>query len=186
MKKRVPLDPDRFRNWRNYSDYAGGIIADQGAHVFDGIHLLMNASYPMAVTASRKPPHREGFDTAGDGSRHSGVSGRFYRDVLRELRGHEVQEPQRSTEPARWRQGSDGYRPRRLQRLSAGRGRHSVDHKKIRTRLRLRHRSARSKFPGMRADPGHTDRPDAARISGGARRATGESLASAWQAGAVE
>jgi predicted dehydrogenase len=63
VKKRVPLDPDRFRNWRNYSDYAGGIIADQGAHVFDGIHLLMNASYPTAVTASANRPHREGFDT---------------------------------------------------------------------------------------------------------------------------
>jgi len=29
-----------------------GIVADQGAHVFDGIHLLMNASYPKAVNAS--------------------------------------------------------------------------------------------------------------------------------------
>jgi predicted dehydrogenase len=63
VQKRIPLDPDRFRNWRNYSDYAGGIIADQGAHVFDGIHLLMNASYPVAVTASANKPHREGFDT---------------------------------------------------------------------------------------------------------------------------
>jgi predicted dehydrogenase len=63
LKKRVPLDADRFRNWRNYSDYAGGILADQGAHVFDGIHLLMNASYPVAVTASANKPHREGFDT---------------------------------------------------------------------------------------------------------------------------
>jgi predicted dehydrogenase len=63
IKKRVPLDPDKFRNWRNYSDYAGGILADQGAHVFDGIHLLMNASYPSAVTASANRPHRDGFDT---------------------------------------------------------------------------------------------------------------------------
>ena len=59
----MPLDPDRFRNWRNYSDYAGGIVADQGAHVFDGIHLLMNAGYPVAVTASAGKPHQEGFDT---------------------------------------------------------------------------------------------------------------------------
>ena len=63
IEKRVPLDPDKFRNWRNYSDYAGGILADQGAHVFDGIHLLMNASYPSAVTASANRPHRQGFDT---------------------------------------------------------------------------------------------------------------------------
>jgi len=63
VEKRVPLDPDIFRNWREYSDYAGGIVADQGAHVYDGIHLLMNASYPLAVTAAGGKPHREGFDT---------------------------------------------------------------------------------------------------------------------------
>ena len=62
-KTRIPLNPDRFRHWRNYRDYAGGIVADQGAHVFDGIHLLMNASYPLAVNASGGKPHREGFDT---------------------------------------------------------------------------------------------------------------------------
>lgn len=63
MKQRIPLNPDIFRNWRNYREYAGGIVADQGAHVFDGIHLLMNASYPLAVNASANRPHREGFDT---------------------------------------------------------------------------------------------------------------------------
>ncbi len=57
------LDPDVFKNWRNYAEYAGGIIADQGAHVFDGIHLLMSASYPLAVTAAAGKPHRPGFDT---------------------------------------------------------------------------------------------------------------------------
>ena len=56
-----PFDPDRFRNWRYYSDYAGGILVDQGAHVFDGIHMLMNAGYPESVTATAGKPHR--FDT---------------------------------------------------------------------------------------------------------------------------
>jgi predicted dehydrogenase len=60
---RRPLDPDRFRNWRFYSDYAGGIVADQGAHVFDGIHLLMNAGYPLAVTAASGKPHKPKVDT---------------------------------------------------------------------------------------------------------------------------
>lgn len=60
---RRPFDADRFRQWRLYSDYAGGIIADQGAHVFDGIHLMMNASYPLAVNASAGKPHKEGVDT---------------------------------------------------------------------------------------------------------------------------
>jgi predicted dehydrogenase len=63
VKRRIPLDPDIFRNWRNYADYAGGIVADQGVHVYDGIHLLMNASCPLAVTAAAGKPHREGFDT---------------------------------------------------------------------------------------------------------------------------
>src|SRR5438045_685353 len=45
-------DPARVWHWRAYSDYSGGLVADQGAHVYDGIHLLMNASYPLAVNAS--------------------------------------------------------------------------------------------------------------------------------------
>jgi predicted dehydrogenase len=60
---RHELDVNRFRNWRLYADYAGGIVADQGAHVFDGIHLLMNASYPKAVNASGGIPHVRGVDT---------------------------------------------------------------------------------------------------------------------------
>lgn len=60
---RRPLDPQRFRNWRFFREYAGGIIADQGAHIFDGIHLLMNAGYPAAVTAAAGRPHKEGVDT---------------------------------------------------------------------------------------------------------------------------
>lgn len=61
--RKVSPDPNRFRNWRLFSDYAGGIVADQGAHVYDGIHLLMNASYPLAVTAAANRPHKEGVDT---------------------------------------------------------------------------------------------------------------------------
>jgi predicted dehydrogenase len=60
--ERRSFDPDRFRNWRYYSDYAGGILADQGAHVFDGIHMLMGAGYPSAVTAAAGRPHKAGVD----------------------------------------------------------------------------------------------------------------------------
>jgi predicted dehydrogenase len=60
--KRHPFDANRFRNWRYYSDYAGGILADQGAHVFDGIHMLMGAGYPLAVNASAGKPHKAGVD----------------------------------------------------------------------------------------------------------------------------
>ncbi len=63
IAKRVPVDAQLFHNWRNRKDYAGGIVADQGAHVFDGIHLLMGAGFPSAVTAASGKPHREGFDT---------------------------------------------------------------------------------------------------------------------------
>src|SRR5450755_1277560 len=61
-RKHAP-DPDRFRHWRLYSDYSGGLIADQGAHVYDGIHLLMNASYPLAVNATGGKVHAPGGDT---------------------------------------------------------------------------------------------------------------------------
>jgi len=61
--RRHPMDADRFSNWREYKDYAGGIVADQGAHVYDGIHLLMGAGFPAAVTAAAGRPHREGFET---------------------------------------------------------------------------------------------------------------------------
>lgn len=61
-RKHAP-DPDRFRRWRLYSDYSGGIVADQGAHVYDGMHLLMNSSYPLAVNASAGKPHNPDVDT---------------------------------------------------------------------------------------------------------------------------
>jgi predicted dehydrogenase len=57
-------DPHRFFQWRFYSDYAGGIVADQGAHVFDGIHLVMDLGYPAAVNASGGRIHKQGVDTA--------------------------------------------------------------------------------------------------------------------------
>ena len=61
--KRTALDADRFLHWRLYSDYSGGLVADQGAHVYDGIHLLMGATFPGAVTAVGGKPHVDGVDT---------------------------------------------------------------------------------------------------------------------------
>jgi len=57
------FDANRFRHWRFYYDYAGGIVADQGAHVYDGIHMLMNAGAPLAVTAAAGKPHRADYET---------------------------------------------------------------------------------------------------------------------------
>jgi predicted dehydrogenase len=58
--ERRPFDANRFRQWRFYSEYAGGILADQGAHVFDGMHLLMSAGCPSAVNASAGKVHKAG------------------------------------------------------------------------------------------------------------------------------
>lgn len=61
--ERRPFDANRFRQWRFYSEYAGGILADQGAHVFDGIHMLMGAGFPSAVNASAGKIHKAGVNT---------------------------------------------------------------------------------------------------------------------------
>ncbi len=61
--ERHAFDADRFRHWRQYADYSGGLVADQGAHVYDGIHLLMNATFPSTVTAAAGKAHVPGADT---------------------------------------------------------------------------------------------------------------------------
>jgi predicted dehydrogenase len=61
--ERRAFDPNRFRNWREYSEYSGGIVADQGAHVFDSIHLLMNSAYLLAVNSSAGRVHKERVNT---------------------------------------------------------------------------------------------------------------------------
>ncbi|MFN7995920.1 MAG: Gfo/Idh/MocA family oxidoreductase [Bryobacteraceae bacterium] len=60
---RRPFDPDRFRNWRSYKDYSGGIVADQGAHIYDSIHLIGGVGFPKAVIASSGPVHNPKVDT---------------------------------------------------------------------------------------------------------------------------
>ena len=54
---RHSMELDRFRNWRNYKDYAGGIVADQGAHIYDSIHLIRGVGFPTAVNASSGKVH---------------------------------------------------------------------------------------------------------------------------------
>ncbi len=62
-KTRVPKDPAIFFDWRTRADYAGGIVIDQGAHIFDSIHMIMDAGYPTAVNASAGKIHKPGADT---------------------------------------------------------------------------------------------------------------------------
>ena len=59
----VPKDPLTFFNWRSLSAYSGGIAQDQGCHIFDSIHLIMDAGYPVSVNATALSPHVEGMDT---------------------------------------------------------------------------------------------------------------------------
>ncbi len=58
----TPKDPLRFFNWRSIADYSGGIVQDQGAHIYDSIHMIMDAGYPLSVNASALRPHVEGMD----------------------------------------------------------------------------------------------------------------------------
>jgi predicted dehydrogenase len=58
-----PLDPDRFHHWRSYTDYSGGVMADQGAHIYDGIHLIRGVGFPMAVNATAGRVHSATNDT---------------------------------------------------------------------------------------------------------------------------
>ncbi|HWQ57252.1 MAG TPA: Gfo/Idh/MocA family oxidoreductase [Bryobacteraceae bacterium] len=57
---KVPLDPARYFNWLYFRDYAGGMLSGQGAHIVDGIHWMMNSTYPLAVTAAGNRPNIDG------------------------------------------------------------------------------------------------------------------------------
>lgn len=58
----IPPNPTHFFNWRHLKAYAGGIVIDQGAHIYDSIHMIMDAGYPTAVNASAGPADVEGID----------------------------------------------------------------------------------------------------------------------------
>jgi len=58
----APEDPLTFFNWRSLAAYSGGIAQDQGCHIFDSIHLIMDAGYPVSVNATALRPHVEGMD----------------------------------------------------------------------------------------------------------------------------
>ena len=45
-KKRYPLDERRFFHWRNFSDYNGGHMTDQGTHLLDVIQWFCNDGMP--------------------------------------------------------------------------------------------------------------------------------------------
>ena len=125
-----PFDANRFRQWRFYSDYAGGILADQGAHVFDGIHMLMGAGYPAGRERLRRQAPQARRRSARIGGRHRRIPGGFHRRLLHQLRGHAVPAPQRPVQPVGRRPRPHGHRPRRPEGLSEGRGGRARHHQK--------------------------------------------------------
>jgi predicted dehydrogenase len=58
--QKVPLDPLRYFHWLQFWDYSGGYLIGQAAHIVDGIQLMMNSSFPLAVTCSGGQPNLEG------------------------------------------------------------------------------------------------------------------------------
>jgi predicted dehydrogenase len=63
-ENRVPYSPDRFLNWRFYSAYGGGCLADLGVPWFDAVHVVTGMNYPVSVLARGKRSTEAGFDTA--------------------------------------------------------------------------------------------------------------------------
>lgn len=61
--RKRPLDANRFFNWLYFSDYAGGMMIGQAAHIIDGIHWMMNSKYPLAVTSAGGRPNVPGAET---------------------------------------------------------------------------------------------------------------------------
>jgi predicted dehydrogenase len=61
-KKRYPLDERRFFHWRNFSDYNGGHMTDQGTHLMDVIQWFCNDGKPprTAVTQGMIHAHKGG------------------------------------------------------------------------------------------------------------------------------
>ena len=49
-----PLEPMRFRSWRNFWAYSGGNLTDQGTHLMDVIQWFSNQGTPKAATCVGK------------------------------------------------------------------------------------------------------------------------------------
>ena len=57
------LEPMRFRSWRNFWDYSGGNITDQGTHLMDVIQWLSNSGTPKSATCLGKVFEMHGAET---------------------------------------------------------------------------------------------------------------------------
>jgi predicted dehydrogenase len=57
-----PMDPVRYFNWLQFRDYSGGLLNGQAAHIIDGIQMMMNSTFPTAVTCTGSKIITEGAD----------------------------------------------------------------------------------------------------------------------------
>src|SRR5947207_14457438 len=46
-----PFDEYRFRNWRWFWDFGGGVFTDLGVHWIDVAHWLLDLDHPLTATA---------------------------------------------------------------------------------------------------------------------------------------
>lgn len=60
---RRSLEPMRFRSWRNFWDYSGGNLTDQGTHLMDVIQWFSNQGTPRAATCLGKVFEMTGAET---------------------------------------------------------------------------------------------------------------------------
>jgi len=58
-----PFDPARFRFWRFFWDYAGGILTDLMTHWIDVVHWAMEADAPLTASAQGEREQNEYWET---------------------------------------------------------------------------------------------------------------------------
>ena len=56
-----PFDEYRFRNWRWFWDFGGGVFTDLGVHWIDVAHWLLDLDHPLQATASAANPSARAF-----------------------------------------------------------------------------------------------------------------------------
>ena len=115
-------------------------MADQGAHIYDSIHLIRGVGFPVAVNAFGWKSAQCRGRHAGNRGGGGGISRGFSGCVYDQLCGHALSQPAGPTEPVRWRRSAHGRRPGVPFGLQAGRAGNASDHR----------RQAISRRPAMR------------------------------------
>jgi predicted dehydrogenase len=62
------FDPVRYFNWLQFWDYGNGILVGQAAHIVDGVHMMMDSTFPLYVNATGAKPRIAGAEIPETGS----------------------------------------------------------------------------------------------------------------------